>query len=403
MANFTYVALNKQGKEVKGTIDAADENSARAKLKADGFTPLQVNVAGVLDKNISFGGGKVKTRDLSVLCRQFNSILKAGVPVVEALNMLENQTGNKVMKKALNDTRVLVEQGETLASAMSKFPNAFPDMLVTMVDAGEQSGSLETSFERMGQQFDKTAKLQGLLKKAMIYPIVLVVVAIVVVIVMSVAVIPKFAEMFAEMGSDLPAATKMVLALSHFLMYRWYVLIIIVVGAIVGYKITSKTEKGMEFYGKIALNAPIFGKLNVKSYSASFSRTLSTLVGSGLGLSQSLEITARALTNIYFKRAVENTRKEIEQGVNLSMPIRKSGVFPVMVPNMISIGEQTGNVEDMLDKVAEYYEEETELATQGLTAMMEPLIIVVLGVIVGVLVLAMYQPMISMYGGLKNL
>ena len=220
---------------------------------------------------------------------------------------------------------------------------------------------------------------------------------------MSVAVIPKFAEMFAEMGSDLPAATKMVLALSHFLMYRWYVLIIIVVGAIVGYKITSKTEKGMEFYGKIALNAPIFGKLNVKSYSASFSRTLSTLVGSGLGLSQSLEITARALTNIYFKRAVENTKKEIEQGVNLSMPIRKSGVFPVMVPNMISIGEQTGNVEDMLDKVAEYYEEETELATQGLTAMMEPLIIVVLGVIVGVLVLAMYQPMISMYGGLQNL
>jgi len=403
MADYTYVAINKDGKEIKGTIEANDEHQARAKLKSEGLTPVSVKLASLLTKDISFGGKKVKTRDLSILCRQFASILTAGVTVVEALNMLSDQTENKKLKKALMDTRVLVEQGETLAGAMGRYPDVFPNMLVTLVEAGEQSGTLEVSFQRMSVQFEKSAKMQGLIKKAMIYPIMLICVALVVVIVMSTFVIPKFATMYADMGSELPGITKAVLAFSNLLLHKGLYVLLVVIIAVILVSFYAKTESGQKFFGNLAMKAPIFGGMNVKSYSAKFARTLSTLVTSGLGLSVSLEITAKAMSNIFFKRAVENAKREIEQGVNLSVPIKKAGVFPSMVPNMIAIGEQTGNIEEMLDKVADYYEEETELATQGLTAAMEPLIIVVMGVIVGALVLAMYMPMISMYGGMESM
>lgn len=403
MADFLYIAINRDGKQVKGTISANDIEAARARLKSDGMKPVSVKAAGLLTKDINIGGKSVKTRDLSILCRQFSSILNAGVTVVEALNMLSDQTQNQTLKKALGETKSLVEQGETLAASMAKYPKVFPSMLVTLVEAGEQSGTLEVSFQRMSVQFEKTAKMQGLVKKAMIYPIVLMCVALVVVIVMSVFVIPQFATMFSDMGSELPAVTKMVVALSDFLIYKWYILIAVVVAVVIAINMAGRTEGGKILFGNLAMKVPIFGNLNVKSYSAKFARTLSTLVSSGLSLSTALEITAKSMSNIHFKRAVEKSKTEIEQGVSLSIPIKNSGVFPSMVPNMIAIGEQTGNIEEMLDKVADYYEEETELATQGLTAMMEPIIIVVMGGIVGFLVLAMYMPMISMYGGMDSM
>jgi len=295
----------------------------------------------------------------------------------------------------------LVEQGETLAGAMAKQSKVFPAMLVTLVEAGEESGSLEVSFDRMGKQFEKSAKLQGMIRKAMIYPIVLITVAFLVVVVMSVFVIPRFADMFTEIGSELPGITKAVVAVSDILIHQWYVIILIAVTVVVILKFYAGTESGKVVFGKIAINAPIFGKLNVKSNSAKFARTLSTLVSSGLGISQAIEITGKSMTNILYRRALEKAKAEVEQGISLSNPIRKADVFPPMVHNMLAIGEETGNIEAMLDKVADYYEEETELATQGLTAAMEPLIIVVMGVVVGILVLAMYMPIISMYGDMN--
>ena len=402
MTEYIYVAINRDGKEVKGSVEAVDEKQARQKLKTEGMRPVSVKKANVLNKEITIGSG-VKTRDLSVLCRQFTSILNAGVTVVDALRMLSDQTENKVLKKTLSQTRAYVEQGETLAGAMGKFPKVFPPMLVTLVEAGEESGSLEVSFDRMSRQFEKSAKMQGLVKKAMIYPIVLMIVALVVVIVMSVFVIPQFAGMFEEMGTELPAVTKAVVALSNVLIYKWYILIIVAVAIGFGINMFKKTEAGKVFFGKLSIKAPLFGKLNVKSYSAKFARTLSTLVSSGLGISQAIEITAKSMTNVLYQRALEKAKKDVEQGIALSVPIRRAEVFPPMVHNMLAIGEETGNIEEMLDKVADYYEEETELATQGLTAAMEPLIIVVMGVIVGTLVLAMYMPMISMYGGMDGM
>lgn len=404
MTNFVYTAVNKDGKKVKGTIPAANQSRAMAALREQGLTPTKVEQETMFNKEISLSiGGGVKPRDLSVFCRQFQSILAAGVTIVEALGMLVDQTENKAFAKAIRETQAAVQKGGTLAEAMKQHPKIYPALLVNMVEAGEASGSLELAMERMSVQFEKSAKLKALVKKAMMYPIVIIIVAFAVLIVMSIVVIPQFAEMFADMGSELPAITKAVMAFSNFLMTKWYLLILIVAVAAFAFISFGKTETGQVVYGMITMKAPIFGKLTVKSASASFARTLSTLMGAGISLSEALDITSRSMKNIHFKRALQEAKKEVEQGTNLSEPLRKCGLFPMMIPQMVKIGEETGNIDGMLLKTADYYEDEVEITTGSLTTLMEPLIIVVLGVIVAILVLAMYMPMISMYSGMENL
>ena len=404
MAQYQYVAVTRTGDQTKGSLEAKNIEAAKLMLQTNGLTPISVKAQSIFSKDMQIGGDKkVTKRDLSVFCRQFTSILNAGVTVVEALNMLADQTQNKTLVKTLRKTSESVQQGETLAASMAKHPKVFPEMFVNMVEAGEVSGSLEEAVSRMGTQFEKSAKLAGIIKKAMIYPIAVVAVALVVLIVMSTAVVPKFAEMFASMGTELPGSTKAVMALADFLINKWWLLLIIVVATIVGLKMFGKTDKGKEVFGTIAIKIPIIGQVNIKTQSASFARTMSTLVSSGMGISQSLEICAKAMKNILYKNALIKAKQEVEQGVNLSVPIRRAKVYPTLVPNMIAIGEETGNIESMLDKVAEYYEEEAELATQSMSELMQPVIIVVLGGLVGWMVLAMYQPMISMYGDMDKL
>ena len=404
MGDFAYVAVNKNGEQVKGVVQAKTVDAARTALRTDGLTPISVKTQSIFTKDLNIGGEKkVTNRDLSVFCRQFTSMLNAGVTVVQALDMLAEQTINKTLVKALKKTSESVQQGETLASAMAKSPKVFPEMFVNLVEAGEVSGSLEVCIARMGTQFEKSAKLASTMKSAMIYPIAVVVIALVVLIVMSTAVVPQFAKMFADMGSELPGPTKACLALSDALINYWWLIIIIVVAIVIGIKMSMKTDAGKTFWGTLALKIPVIGGVNIKTNSASFARTMSTLVSSGMGISQSLEVVAKAMKNILYKRALQKAKIEVEQGVNLSVPIRKSGVYPVLVPNMIAIGEETGSVENMLDKVAEYFEEEADAATAQMSALMQPIIIVVLGVLVGWMVLAMYMPMINMYGDLGNL
>lgn len=404
MAEFAYIALNKEGKEVKGSMNAKDINEVRSKLRLDGMRPVSVKARNVFTRDLQIGGeGKVKIRDLSVFCRQFSSVLTAGVTVVDALRMLAEQTENKTLKKALVNTKELVQQGETLADAMRKSPKVFPEMFVNMVEAGEASGSLDVCIDRMGTQFEKSAKLSGMIKKAMMYPIAVVVIAIAVLLVMSMFVVPKFAEMFADIGSELPGVTKSVMALSNFLMTKWYILFAIVAGVFVLAKAYGQTNQGKHVYGKIAVNIPIFGKLSRKSNAAKFARTMSTLVASGMGITSAIEITAKTMKNVLYQDALNNAKLEVEQGIPLSVPIRKSSEFPPMVHNMLAIGEETGNVENMLDKVADYFEEETELMTSSMSELLQPIIIVLLGGIVAWMVLAMYSPMISMYGDMGSM
>lgn len=405
MADFSYIAVNKEGKQVKGSMKAMSETDARSQLRKDGLRPIKLKQQNFLTRDVSFGTEKkVKSRDLSVFCRQFSSVLSAGVTVVEALRMLSEQTPNKTLAKALVLTRDRVQQGDSLADAMRKSPKVFSDLFVNMIAAGEESGSLELCVQRMGNQFEKSAKLSSMVRSALIYPIAVLVIAFGVTIFMSMKIIPKFAQMYVDMGADLPGPTQFICDFSDLLLEKWWLLIIIIVGLVLFLSWFGTTTKGKEIYGKLALKLPIFGKINLKSNSAKFSRVMATLVSSGMSITTAIEICSKTMSNIHYKYALEKAKTDVEEGLPLSVPIRRAGeVFPPMVHNMIAIGEETGNMEHMLDKVAEYYEEETEASTKNLTELMSPLLIVVLGGIVGFLVIAMYLPMISMYNNLGGM
>lgn len=404
MAIYGYEVLDKDGKIRKGSVDADSMEKARADLKAQGMTVVSLTEQSMLTKDIEIDlGGKPTNRDLSVFCRQFVSMTRAGVTIVEAMRMLCEQTENKKLKKALEDVRVNMEKGESLANSLSKHPKIFPSIMVNMVAAGEASGSLETSLERVATQLERSSKTQALVKKAMIYPIVLLVVALAVVVVMLVFVIPQYSDMFNDLGTELPGITLAVLAASEFIQKWWYILVIVVVSIVVLLKYFGTTNMGKHVYGKIALSIPAVKNLVVKSAASSMSRTMSTLMGAGVPMIEAVEIVANTMTNIWFKEALLEARDEIMLGVPLSKPLEACGLFPPMVYHMVRIGEESGATEDMMDKLADYYEEEVELAVQSLMAAMEPMIIVVLAVIVGVLIAAVMSPMVKMYEVLDSL
>lgn len=399
MPNFKYTAYGKDGKELKGTIEAESREAALAQLKAEGNIPTNVAEEGMFDKdiNLSFGAKKVAPRDLSVFCRQFVSITTAGVAIIDALEMLADQTENTTLKDAIIDTKISVAKGETLAGSMAKQGKVFPPIMINMIAAGEASGNLETAFDRMGTQFEKQTKLNSLVKKSMIYPIALLVVIVVVVIAMMVLVIPTFSDMYADMGQKLPALTQMLMTCSDFVVEKWYILIIAIALIVVGFKIFKATKQGTYLLAKLAINAPIFGELTVKSAAANFARTLSTLTASGISMIEALEIAGKTMKNVIFRDAVLEAKDKVAQGRPLSEPLKNGKVFPNMIVHMIGIGEETGNMEDMLVTAATYYEEEVEVATETVTAVIEPLIIVVMAGIVGVIIMAILIPMFGMY------
>lgn len=404
MAEFVYVALDQKGKEKKGSLEAENRERAYAKLKNDGMILLELNEANALNKeiNISFGG-KVKPRDLSVFCRQFVSMINAGVTIVDALNMLTEQTENKKLAAAVRQVRVDIEKGESMADAMVKHEGVFPSIMISMTAAGEASGKLDTAFERMAEQFEKNARIQAMIKKAMIYPVILFIVAIGVVAVFLTKVIPSYSDMFDQMGSELPGITKAVVAASDFVMNNVILILLVIVAVIVAIRIFKQTETGREFFGKLAIKVPVLGNMNIKTACSTFSRTLSTLLYSGVSMIDALEIVSRVLSNELYKKAVLHAKEEVAKGVPLSEPIATSGLFPPMVSHMAKIGEETGDIEDMLTRLADYYDEEVEMATQSLTAAMEPMIILVLAGVVGILIAAIMSPMIKMYGDMENL
>ena len=402
MAGYEYVAVDKSGKQKKGKMEAQSEERVKEFLKNEGLIPISVKEQSFFSKDLNIGSKKVKPRDLSIFCRQFNSILGAGVTILNALQMLADQTENKVLREAIRQVQIDVEKGESLAGAMRKQKVTFPSLLIHMVEAGEASGSLEIAFERMAIQFEKQAKLSGTIKKAMAYPIIVILVAIVVVIVMLAVVFPQFQTMFDDLGSELPKITKIVIAMSDFMKMFWWLLILIIAGIVVGVQTFRKTATGQVLFSKIALRAPVIGNVTVKSAAATLSRTLSTLLAAGISLVDAVDITSKVIGNIIVRGALEDSVEEIQRGVPLSVPLEESGVFPPMVYHMTRIGEETGNVEDMLGKIADYYEEEVETATSAMVSMLEPLLIVGLAFIVGFILLAIYMPMLSMYSAIEN-
>ncbi|MBC5778796.1 type II secretion system F family protein [Blautia difficilis] len=404
MPGFSYVAVDKRGKEKRGSLEAETRERALEQLKAEGLIPVSVREQGALNKEIDFSiGKKVKPRDLSVFCRQFVSITQAGVPMKEALQMLSEQTENKWLKRAISEVLLNVEKGNTLADSMRSQPDIFPPMLVNMVEAGEQSGSLEMAFSRMAVHFEKEAKLKATIKKATIYPIILVIAAIGVIAVMLLFVIPIFIDMFADLDIEMPAITMFVMNSSKWMTSHWYVVLAIIVGVVAAYKLIYRTTQGRLTIDRIKMKMPLFGKLTVKTACSQFARTMSTLLMSGISTIDALETTSKIVNNIHYTNAMLKAREEVMKGVPLSEPLEASGIFPPMVYHMTGIGEETGNVEEMLEKMADYYDEEVEMTTQSVLAAMEPIIILFMALIIGTLVIAVISPIASMYNGLDNL
>lgn len=404
MAAYNYTAIDKTGKEKKGALEADTKEKVRDLLKADGLTALTVSEQSLMTRDINLNiGGKPKPRDMSIFCRQFVSIVGAGVTIIDAMEMLSEQTENKILKKAIFEAKVAVEKGESLANAMRKNAKVFTDMFITMVEAGEASGSLEISFTRMATQFEKEAKLKALVKKASIYPSVVAVVAVVVVFAMLTFVVPTFQQMFNDLGTELPAITQLVVNMSGFMQRFWYLIALGIVLLVLLVRYFKTTDAGRRFFGRLSLKAPLFGKLTVKTAASRLARTLSTLMASGLPLIDALEITASTMTNIFFREAVIDAKDDVVMGTTLSEPLRRGKLFPALVCHMLKIGEESGNMEAMLDKLADYYDEEVEVTTQSLMAALEPAIIIFLAVVIGGIILAIIMPMAQMYGGLENL
>lgn len=407
LATFKYTAVDgKTGKNVSGTIEADDLQKASNALKNEGKTPIEVKEAGVLDKNVDLASifkKKVPVRDMSLFCRQFVSMHRAGVTILESLRMLTEQTENATLKSGLEECYLGVQKGESLAGSMAQRPEVFPKLLIRMVQAGEASGSLDVAFERMAVQFEKSAKLQGLVKKAMVYPVIVMIVAVVVVIVMLTKIVPTFMDMFADMEIDMPKLTLAVVAASDFLKARWYVVLAVVIVLAIALKYFSKTATGEMLLAKAAIKVPLIADLTTKQSAAKFARNLSTMLAAGISMPEAVEIVAETMSNKFYEITMHDARTDVMQGIPLSQPLEKSGLFPPMVYHMVRIGEETGNIEAMLDTLAEYYEEEVETATAALMAALEPLMIIVLAAICGVIIGAVMAPMAAMYTGLDSL
>lgn len=398
MAEFHYRVIGPDGKEKKGSMEAKTAEQVTMQLKAQKNIVLSVEEANLMSRDINLSFGKaVKARDFSIFCRQFVSIIRAGVSVINALEMMRDQTENKTLKNALKGVHEDVSKGESLAMAMKKRAKVFPSMLCNMVEAGEASGSLDVAFDRMAIQFEKEDKLKQSVKKAMIYPVVLVVVMIGVLFLMMVWVIPNFMGMFAELDAEMPATTQLVINMSDFVIAKWWLILLVAAAIFAAVKLYAGTPNGKFVLGGLKLKIPVLGKLQMKSECARLGRTLCTLLSAGVPMIDALEITSRSMENVHYKKALADAKEQVMRGVPLSRPLKTCGLFPPMVIHMVAIGEETGNIESMLENVANYYEDDVQVATEQMMALMEPMIIVVMAVVVGFMIMAILQPMFTLY------
>jgi type IV pilus assembly protein PilC len=403
MPKFNWEARSKAGAVQKGVMEAANTSQVEAQLKKYGFTGITVKETGKgLSMELKLPGGmgapKIETKDLVVFTRQFATMIDSGLPLVQCLDILGSQQENKTFKEVLLKVKESVESGSTFADALAKHPKAFDQLYVNLVAAGEVGGILDTILNRLAAYIEKAMKLKKQVKGAMVYPITIMSIAVVVVGVILVFVIPTFAKMFADFGGELPMPTKVVIALSEFM--TKYILVII--AALVGIKFAIgkyyATPKGRKNIDRLALHAPIIGPLVRKVSVAKFTRTLGTMISSGVPIMDGLEIVAKTSGNKIVEESIYKVRQSISEGKTVAEPLAESGVFPPMVVQMIAVGEATGAMDTMLNKIADFYDDEVDDAVGALTAMMEPLLMVFLGTTVGGLVIAMYLPIFKLAG-----
>lgn len=397
MPGFNYTAIDRNGKRVRSSLDASSIETAKSSLRGAGYTILDIKEQTTLNRDIEIPFlGKPKAKDMAVFCRQFVSILRAGVSVASVLSMLGQQTGNKKLRAAIREMQADVEKGESLATSMRRHPKIFPAILVNMVAAGESSGNLEESFRQMELYFERSKRTKSKVTSAMIYPCVLIVVMIVVLIVMMTKIIPNFLKTFEDMDAELPKLTQGVMAVCEWFESWWWVPLLVLVALIVGGVLFHRTDKGKHFFGWLARKTPVVGNLTVKTACATFCRTMEVLIGSGLTLTDSMDLAASNMGNIYYLEAIRDARGMVAEGTPLRESLVRTGIFPPMVSNLVGVGEETGDLQSMMGKVADYYDEEVDEATKKLLNLMEPAIIIFMAVFVVIIVLAIYLPMINM-------
>lgn len=394
LLDFVYHGTNRRGQKVKGELTSRNMELAKAQLRRQGITITNIKKK---QKPLFVIKKRIKALDIAIFVRQLATMMKAGVPLVQAFEIVAESVENPSMKELILEIKAEVESGTPFSAALRKHPQHFDNLFCSLVESGERSGSLETMLERVATYKEKTELLKAKIKKAVKYPIAVIVVAIVVTMILLIKVVPVFAELFSSFGSELPAFTQLVVTMSEWMRSWWYILVALIIIALVAFfQAKRRSEKFQHTLDRLVLKLPVFGDIAYQAIVARFSRTLATTFAAGVPLIDALDSTAGATNNIVFYDATQQIKDDVATGQQLHFSMRSTNLFPSMALQMVSIGEESGSLDEMLDKVATYYENEVDNAVDGLTSLMEPFIMVVLGVLIGGLVIAMYLPIFQM-------
>jgi type IV pilus assembly protein PilC len=395
---FAYKVRDRGGKLVSGTLEADSQAAVSTKLRQMGFAPILIeeHKTSMAKMEIKLPwGGKVKQKDLAVFSRQFATMINSGLSLLRALNILSEQTENPNFARVIAEVRGDVEKGMSLSQAVAKHPKVFKRLYVAMIRAGEIGGVLDSVLLRLAENLEKDLTLRQKIKSAMTYPAVVFCLVILIMIGMLIFVVPTFKNLYRDLGGDLPLPTRVLVALSDKAKQFWYVVAALMIGSFVGLRRWVNTEKGRGRWDALKLRAPIFGQLVHKSALSRFSRTLSVLMRSGVPILQSLEIVQETVNNVVVSNAVRDVAASVKEGESIAKPLERHGTFPPMVVQMIAVGEETGALDTMLAKIADFYDQEVEATVEALTSLIEPVLIAVMGVVVGGMVVALYMPMFN--------
>lgn len=398
MATFVYEAVDPSGRIVKNKVEADNEQVVLAKLHEQQFHIVSVNEAktGMKTRMAGGKGQKIKLQTLVVFSRQFATMIDAGIPIIKCLDILESQTKEEAMKAVINATRKDVKGGLSLTDAIAKHPNAFSKLYINMIRAAEIGGILDVILDRLAGFLEKEMEIRGKIKSAMMYPIIVLNFAGVMVLALFMFVLPRFKEIFLSMNVEMPVVTLALFSIGDWLQKFWWVVLILGIAGFIGFKQYDKTAKGHYNIDKLKLRVPIFGDLSLKMSIARFCRTFGTLIASGVPMMRSLEIIGETSGNAVLAESIANARTSIREGAKISQPLASSGLFPAMVTHMIDVGEETGRLSEMLCKVADFYDDEVDALVKGLTSLIEPMLIVFMGVLVGFIAISVMSPIFKL-------
>lgn len=396
---YSYKVRDRQGKVISGKLEAESESSVSQRLREMGYFIIGVEEEKVAigKKELHIFRPKVKGKDITVFTRQFATMINAGLPLVKCLNILSEQTESPVLTEIISDVQHEVEMGRSLSEALAKHPDTFKELYSSMVKAGEIGGVLDDVLLRIATTLESEDEIKRRIKSALTYPVAMLGISVLLLVVMLVFVVPTFEKMFADMGATMPILTRVIMSLSHFLVsWKGALLIVALIGGAIYMRRWIKTPGGRKKLDTVKLKMPVFGNLFHKMSLSRFSRTLGTLVASGVPILQALEITSKTVGNVLVAEAVDNVRSGVKEGDSIARPLGQSDLFPPMVTQMLAIGEETGALDTMLNKVSDFYDSEISSTVEALTSLLEPLMIVVLGLVVGIIVIALYMPIFSM-------